>query len=333
MDLKKAARSAILGIAVADAVGVPVEFCSRESLQQEPVTGMRGYGTHDQKPGTWSDDTSMTLALMDSLAEKGFDIEDQMRRYVDWLWDAKYTAWDEVFDVGGTVKSAIFRYCKGTPVAECGEDGELYCGNGSLMRTLPLALYLHGIGCGWLNDVTSALIHASSAVTHANPRCLIACDIYCAIAFELCIGGSLQESIQNGVRKSFSFYNTRPEYEGELNQFTSLLTIGTWPEDMIKSGGYVLDTLQAALWCLLNSDSYANCILKAVNLGGDTDTTAAVAGGLAGLYYGEDSIPSSWMDALAKREYIIRMSETFVEKCLASLTEDPGPISSNNDSE
>lgn len=191
MDLRNTTRSAILGIAVADAMGVPVEFCSRESLREDPVIDIRGYGTHDQKPGTWSDDTSMTLALMDSLAEKGFDLENQMRRFVDWLWDAKYTAWAEVFDVGGTVKSAIFCYCKGTPVAECGENGELYCGNGSLMRILPLALYLHGIGCGWLNDVTLALIHASSAVTHAHPRRLIACDIYCAITFELCNGESL----------------------------------------------------------------------------------------------------------------------------------------------
>jgi ADP-ribosylglycohydrolase len=194
MNLHKMIRSAMLGVAVGDALGVPVEFYDRAVRKQDPVTGMRGGGFHGQKPGTWSDDTSMTLALMDSLTRRGFDIEDQMRCYVDWLWSGKYTAYDEVFDVGGTCKSAIFRYCKGTPAENCGEDGELYCGNGSLMRIMPMALYLYGTGRGELNDETALLIHASSAVTHAHPRCLMACGIYCAVVFRLCAGEEIRPS-------------------------------------------------------------------------------------------------------------------------------------------
>lgn len=313
MDLHKMIRSAILGLAVGDALGVPVEFCVREARRQDPVTGMRGGGFHGQKLGTWSDDTSMTLALMDSLTRKGFDIEDQMRCYVDWLWSGKYTAYDEVFDVGGTCKSAIFRYCKGTPAEKCGEDGELYCGNGSLMRIIPMTLYLYGTGRGELNDETALLIHASSAVTHAHPRCLMACGIYCAVAFRLCAGESIQAAVQNGLRDALDYYAGQEAFAGELEKFRSLTTIGTWPEQMIVGSGYVLHTLQASLWCLLRTESYADCVLRAVNLGEDTDTTAAVAGGLAGLYYSEDGIPKGWLDVLARREDILHMCDAFAD--------------------
>ncbi len=311
MNLQEIVRAAIFGIAIGDALGVPAEFVTREDLKTAPITGMRGGGYHDQKPGTWSDDTSMTLALMDSLTQNGFDPEDQMRRYVDWLWNANYTAYNDVFDVGGTVKSAIFRFCKGTPVQECGEDGDLYCGNGSLMRIIPMALYLYGIGRRSINDESIAMIHTSSAVTHANPRCLMACGIYCAVAFRLCSGEDPHDAVQNGVQDALSYYDTQQTFAGEMDHYRSLTTIETWPEQIIRGDGYVLHTLQAALWCFVNTNSYASCVLQAVNLGDDADTTAAVAGGLAGLYYGEENIPSTWLDILAKREEIRNMCDSF----------------------
>ena len=133
---------AILGFAARDALGVPAEFMSRSELWRNPVTDMRGSGVHNQPPGTWSDDTSMTLCMMDSLMEKGIDFSDQMERFADWLWNASNTACDEVFDVGGTTKRSIYKYLQNNPPLDCGETADYYCGNGSLMQILPMALFM-----------------------------------------------------------------------------------------------------------------------------------------------------------------------------------------------
>ena len=137
-----AVEGAILGSVVGDALGVPGEFMTREELEKNPIIDMIGGGAHEQLPGTWSDDTSMTLCTIDSIIEKGIDYDDQMYRFADWLWSASNTARDEVFDVGGATKHSIFRYMKKTPALECGELAENTCGNGSLMRIMPTALYL-----------------------------------------------------------------------------------------------------------------------------------------------------------------------------------------------
>lgn len=311
MDMRKMISGAMLGVAVGDALGVPVEFYNREVRRQDPVTGMRSGGFHGQRAGTWSDDTSMALALMDSLTRKGFDCEDQMRCYVDWLWSAKYTAGGVVFDVGGTCSAAIDRFAYGTPVEQCGECGENTCGNGSLMRIMPLALYLYATGRGELNDETAELIHKSSAVTHAHPRCCMACGIYCSVVFCLCDGMDRQTAVREGVRRALVYYGRAEEFAAEMELFSSLESVGDWPALMISGSGYVLHTLQSALWCFLRTESYADCVLQAVNLGEDTDTTATVAGGLAGLYYGEESIPTQWLDVLARREDIRYMCRAF----------------------
>ena len=316
MDMRKITRGAILGVAVGDALGVPVEFYNREVRRQDPVTGMRSGGFHGQKAGIWSDDTSMVLTLMDSLTWKGFNCEDQMRCYVDWLWSAKYTAGGIVFDVGGTCSAAIDRFAYGTPVEQCGARNENACGNGSLMRIMPLALYLVGTGRSELNDETAALIHAASAVTHAHPRCCMACGIYCSIVFCLCGGMERHTAVKEGVRRALAYYGGKEQFSAEMDNFTSLESVGIWPEQMIRGSGYVLHTLQAALRCFLRTENYADCVLQAVNLGEDTDTTAAVAGGLAGLYYGEESIPAQWLDVLARREDIRYMCAAFADSML-----------------
>ncbi len=312
-EMQEKITDAILGVATGDALGVPVEFYTREARKLDPVTGMRDGGFHNQKPGTWSDDTSMALALMDSLTRKGFDAEDQMRCYVDWLWSCKYTARDDVFDVGGTCSTAIHRFINGTPVSRCGAREEQSNGNGSLMRIMPMALWLYGTGRGRLTPETAELIHGSSAVTHATLRCQMACGIYCAVAFRLCDGEEPRTAVANGVRDALEYYGSREQFAGEMKNFASLATVGSWPEQMIRSGGYVLHTLQAALWCFLQTDNYADCVLLAVNLGSDTDTTAAVAGGLAGLAYGEKNIPGEWLDVLARREDLRYMCGAFAD--------------------
>lgn len=310
-------EGAILGLTVGDALGVPAEFMPRSALRRDPVCGMRSGGAHGQRAGTWSDDTSMTLCTMDSIIEAGIDYHDQMRSFAGWLWNGSNTAHGQVFDVGGTTKHAIFQFVKGVPPLECGERGENTCGNGSLMRIVPTSLYIVGrYGNTALDARAAALIHSASICTHAHPRCQMACGIYSSVIFQLCTGEELHTAVKNGVSSALAYYRKAAEFSGVYPEFTSLTDIMSWKESQVYSTGYVLHTLQAALWCLLTTSDYAACVLKAVNLGEDTDTTAEVAGGLAGLWYGAEAIPREWAETTAKYEEIRTLSRRFAHACL-----------------
>ena len=303
--MKNNVLSGIMGLTVADALGVPVEFKSRRTLESDPVTSMQAYGTYNQPAGTWSDDTSMTLGLVDSLA-KGLDYEDIMKNFSEWLYEAEYTPHGEVFDVGIGTNKALDRFKAGVPALECGGALERDNGNGSLMRILPIYYYLKSIyGNGFLkNEESFEIIHNVSALTHAHKRSQIACGIYISIASELANTTDLDKAVKDGIYLATSYYQKRNEFVEELNKYNRLEDIADLPIEEIKSSGYVVDTLEAAVWCLLTTKSYQECVLKAVNLGEDTDTVAAVAGGLAGIYYGYESIPDEWLDVVVKREYV-----------------------------
>ena len=327
--MKEKILGAIMGLCVGDALGVPVEFASRKSLQRDPVTGMRGYGVHNQPPGTWSDDTSMTLCLLDSLAH-GLDYDDIMQRFVSWMFEGKYTPHGEVFDIGGITKKALFRFGRGTEPLQCGGRSEFDNGNGSLMRILPLIFYLcsqYGYSpLGMMGtqekhddsiDGFFNTIHNVSSLTHAHARSHIACGIYLTVVGSLMQSCSSSISIGAAIYAAKKYYETKESYADELPFFAricggdSIRDFVHLPQDAIQSDGYVVHTLEAALWCLLNTDSYESCVLKAANLGGDTDTTAAVAGGLAGAHYGIHGIPKSWREQLARREYIEELCAGF----------------------
>ncbi len=312
----RAVEGAVLGFAAADALGVPVEFTSRTQRRLDPVTGMRGGGVHRQPAGTWSDDTSMTLCLLRSLLEKGLDYEDQMARFADWMQHGAYTANGLVFDVGNTTRRAIWRYLDGMPALSCGDRGENSCGNGSLMRIMPLALWLRGRGQGRLDGIAADLIHRASDLTHAHPLCEMVCGIYCSVIFRLCDGGELAQAVRAGLDEALAFYEASPVFRELSGRFASLREIASLPEEEIRSGGFALHTLQASLWCLLNTGSYAECVLRAVNLGEDTDTTAAVAGALAGLWYGAEAIPADWLRVLARQKELRTFSRRFARDCL-----------------
>lgn len=308
-------EGAVLGLAVGDALGVPAEFMHRDLLRSDPVNSMRAGGAHGQPAGTWSDDTSMTLCAMNSLSACGPDPDDQMRRFSNWLWSAENTARGEVFDVGGATKSAIFRFVKGTPALSCGEQAENTCGNGSLMRILPTALYLIGQGVRSLEDRSARIIHDASRCTHAHPRCLMACGVYCAVVFRLYDGTCLTDAVDSALRSALAYYASRPEFAPVYPDFLPLLNTQLLPEAAIQSTGYVLHTLQAALWCLLTTSDYAPCVCRAVNLGEDSDTTAAVAGGLAGLWYGAGHIPPAWAKATARYDMLQHRCRHFYLRC------------------
>lgn len=304
----------IMGGVVADALGVPAEFKNREELKKHPVTGMRGYGTYNQPAGTWSDDSSMTLATLDSL-KNGYDLNDMMDKFVEWRSNGSYTPFGEVFDIGNTCSDAIAHYMRNGDVRTCGRTGARENGNGSLMRILPICLYMYEKqkAEGLTDEAVIEAIHEVSALTHAHARSQFACGLYFFMVREVLNGnGSLQETLQRGLDAGFAYYANMRETAGELMYYARLCTpeeFKNLPEEEIESTGYVVATLEAALWCLVNTESYAEAVLKAVNLGSDTDTVAAITGGLAGLYYGYEGIPEEWMKEIKRREWVEGMCE------------------------
>ena len=308
----EAVLSGILGLCVGDALGVPVEFATREALSRNPVRGMLSGGTYDQPAGTWSDDTSMTLCQMDSITACGkADWEDLAARFARWMNEGYLTARGEAFDVGNTTLRAILRMVQGTPALQCGGGNEWDCGNGSLMRILPLAFYLSRQQGGY------ELIEAASSVTHAHPRVIVACALYVRLAMGLLAGKPLALSWEEAARAVFTHYRTASPalraaaqwYETQF--YRTPVEYQELPEKEVNSGGYVIHSLDAALWCLFQTGSYEECVLRAVNLGADTDTTAAIAGGIAGLLYGLDAIPESWRAAIARRELVEGLCRDF----------------------
>jgi len=297
--------SGLMGLCIGDALGVPVEFTSRAERIKSPVTSMQGYGTWDVPPGTWSDDSSLTFCLAECLCD-GFSLDAIANSFCRWYDEAYWTARDEVFDVGNTTFLAIANLKQGIPPLEAGGKTENSNGNGSLMRILPM-VYCH-------KSLTFAelisRVHQVSCITHAHMRSQIACGIYISIAVCLLQGLEPQPAYLQGLENIRQIYSTS-EYTLEIPHFSRVFSgeIDKLPLEEIRSSGYVIDTLEASLWCLLNSSNYAEAVLKAVNLGGDTDTTAAVTGGLAGIYYGVENIPSEWISQIARKQDIIDLAE------------------------
>ena len=302
----------IMGLAVGDAMGVPEEFRPRQELDLDPVTDFRAYGTFSQPAGTWSDDTSLTLCLLDSLSG-GLDYGDIMEKFQDWKDRGAYTPYGEAFDMGRTTVNALYKFKMGTPPARCGGDQPTDNGNGSLMRILPAAFYLYDrFGTDTLVYDASEVIHNISSLTHRHPRSIVACGIYTRVAILLISGKSAEEAAA-GAADVIAYYSAQKRFAHEASRYSRLASIPFFrslSREEIRSSGYVVDTLEAAIWCLLTTDSYRDCILKAVNLGEDTDTTAAVAGGLAGILYGYCAV-REMAQKLAKADYILALCKKF----------------------
>lgn len=295
-------KDVLFGVAFGDAIGVPVEFRSRSELLANPVTGIRGWGSHAQPEGTWSDDSSLTFCLAEMLCT-GYDLGDLARRFVNWKEMNYWTPHGEVFDIGIATSTAIDRLASGVEPVLAGGVDEGSNGNGSLMRILPLILYIRGkpIEERWMR------VREVSSLTHRHTRSVITCFIYLEFALEL-LSGKLKEDAYRVARQRTKDFLLEREYwdEREMHVFLGVLSgeILERDETQVNSSGYVIHTLEAAIWCFMNTNNYEDAILKAVNLGQDTDTTGAVTGGLAAVAYGWDSIPCDWLQTLAKRKDI-----------------------------
>lgn len=306
----------VIGHAVGDAMGVPVENELRRHLIDNPVVEMRGYGTHNQPPGTWSGDTSLTIAAMESITRlRTIDPEDLMKNFVDWYSGNKFTANDDAFDCDPITAKAIENFLKGYHPNECGMTDYYSNENGALIKLIPIAAYVYITHQHKIDDASMELIHAYTSLTHGHPCALIACGIYCLIAAQIFAGQKLSIAISNGLNRAKKFYSTREFFKEEWIRYEAFFheDFASTPSKNIVSRVYIIDNLKAALWCLLNTNNYKDLILKAVNLGGDADTVAAIAGGLAGAHYGLEQIPAKWLDVLKKKDYLTQMAINFYD--------------------
>ncbi|WP_226065431.1 ADP-ribosylglycohydrolase family protein [Kaistella polysaccharea] len=310
-DLSHQIKSALFGVAIGDALGVPVEFKSREIIRQNPVTDMIGYGTYNLPPGTFSDDSSMTFCLAEALTHD-FDLNRIAQNFVKWYHENFWTARGEVFDIGIATREAINRIAKGGQPEFAGSTDASSNGNGSLMRILPLLFYIKDLPIEERYQITKKV----SSITHGHIRSVISCFYYIEFARAILLGKEKFEIYQNLQTEIPDFLNTRSINPNEISIFNRLFqeNISEFEEAEIFSSGYVLHSLEASIWCLLTTENYKDATLKAVNLGEDTDTTAAIAGGLAGLVYGFDSIPKSWVEQLARKEDIDDLAKRMWEK-------------------
>lgn len=309
-------KSVVIGHAIGDALGVPVEFMSREELKEKPVVDMQGYGTFPVPKGAWSDDTSMSICALDAFDEGKLNFDKVMLNFARWYYQDAFTPTGEMFDIGNTCIMAIERYMKeNMSWRECGLCDEYSNGNGSLMRIHPFVLYTYLLDTNIKTKVE--IIELASALTHAHPRSKIACGIYAFVLWELldnAQNGCGKEAVRTGLKNAKNYYQGQVEFELHFAKLYQIADSNSMTEEDINSDGYVVHTLEAAIWCLLNTDSYKECVLKAVNVGDDTDTTAAIAGGLAGAMYGYDYIPKTWRETLIKREYIEGLCEELILK-------------------
>ena len=363
-------KAGIMGLVVGDALGLPVQFCDRQELKNNPVTQMEGYGTFNVPAGTWSDDSSLALATMDVIIqnhatnENDINVKAVMDNFVKWLYEGAFTPFRQAFDIGCTCQQAIAKYKLEGNVDTCGKTGEYANGNGGLMRIMPVCLFAYEkeMSGEWTEGQAVSVVEKLTAVTHNHKRACIASGMYYfmvkAVLEGKALRGQLEENgridvsqgqsredgllgtlqgqsgedglvevsqgrlqgtglrdvLQMGVDNAMKYYGVDSGNREELSHYNRLFYLDRFantPENEIKSSGYVVDSIEAAVWCLITTSSLKECLLKAVNLGEDTDSVGAIAGGLAGVYYGYEAIPKEWLDVIVEREWIEGMCDSF----------------------
>lgn len=293
------ARGAFLGLACGDAVGTTVEFKPRGSFV--PMTDLVGGGPFKLVAGQWTDDTSMALCLASSLIENGFDMHDQMERYVRWHEYGYMSSNGKCFDIGNATYEALMTF-KRTSDPLAGSFSPNSAGNGSIMRLAPVPIrYLD------TPELALDLCVEQSRTTHQSPECLMACRLLGEVLIRALQGRSKDEVLA----PSQQVLRLSPGLNSVASGGYKTKTM-----DQIRGSGYVVQSLEAALWCFWNTDNFKDCVLMAANLGDDADTTAAVAGQIAGAFFSEKGIPACWLDKLTMADEIGALAEQLVDKSL-----------------
>lgn len=297
LTLLDRSRGMLLGLACGDAVGAAVEFKARGSFP--PVTELLGGGKFRLAPGEWTDDTSMALCLADSLlACDGFNAIDQMARYKRWIDTGYRSCKPHPIGIGKTILQALMRYQR-SGEAFCGSSDPRSAGNGALMRLAPIPLF-------YSDDLhlTRHFAVESTRTTHAAAECLAASELFAELLHH-----ALHGRMSPGGQLPVITNDTWPES-------IKALAAGAFREksyEMLRGSGYVVESLEAALWCWDKAESYKSAILLAVNLGDDADTTAAICGQLSGATHGMSNIPQEWLNKLVGFEELRNLAEQLVQ--------------------
>jgi len=300
----------LMGFAIGDAMGVPLENKSREELLSKPVVKITGHGTYDMPEGTWSDDTSMMIATIDSINSKNdIDFQDIALKFVTYKNHAQYTPAHEVFGLSNTSIKAIdkFEEAHDNPT-DCGSDNIEDNDNGSLMRILPIAYF--ALDKKLKDFEVLDLVRNISSITHAHDISVMGCYIYTRFVMFLLTGKDKYSAYSMTKCVDYTMFSEEAQkaYERLLKEDISKLKIND-----IKSSNYVVDTLEAVILVLLKSENYKEAIIGAINLGGCTATIGALTGGLAGIVFGYDFIPEEWKSVIARKEYLLDIFEEFSE--------------------
>ncbi|HSJ29665.1 MAG TPA: ADP-ribosylglycohydrolase family protein [Acidimicrobiia bacterium] len=302
------ALGCLLGLAVGDALGAAVEFLPPGSFR--PVTGMRGGGAHGLAPGQWTDDTSMALALADSILEVGWDLGDQARRYVQWWRTGRYSVTGECFDIGNTTAAALARFETDGDARVSGLEASTAAGNGSIMRLAPVAIATMS---RYPDDVETVIDRCveSSLPTHRSPQATSACAVL-GVMLSALLGGEDEELVLDPSWSVWEAVRARMALHPEVDEVISGSHSRRAPPDIVGSG-YVVRSLEAALWALGAHSDFEGAVLAAVNLGDDADTTGAVCGQLAGARQGASAIPDEWLAGLAAGDSIAATARSLAE--------------------
>lgn len=296
-------KGSLWGSVIGDALGVPHEFKMRDEFEANPIDGMEGFGTYNQPPGTWSDDTSLSLCTMISLTQKGLDYNNQMSLFLKWLEEGFCSPHGEVFDIGDSTIESILNFKRGVNLFDCGGRQVWQNGNGSLMRILPLSINLKNQTDEFIIEETSK----SSSMTHGHHRSQLACAFYSLFLKRLLSGLDFSAAYQETIKV------IGPKMDEEKEEFSRILDQSILKGERISSTGYVIHSLEASLYCVYSTDSFKDAVLKAVNLGFDTDTTAAITGGIAGAIYGYESIPGEWKNVIVRKDFIEEVITGFIQ--------------------
>jgi ADP-ribosylglycohydrolase len=313
MELKERIKGMLFGIATGDALGVPVEFCKRQSRIDDPVQEMRAFGTHHQPAGTWSDDSSLVFCTVEAML-KGYSTELLGRYFLDWFLNGYWSAHGSVFDIGIATSQALQRIKSGFKAELAGGDEEMSNGNGSLMRIAPLIWECKNLEA----SERFHFVASASSITHRHLRSILACHYL--IEFIRLLAHNSLDKMQafNEMCRSWEsgLLVHSPECANEISAFSRILQpdFHLLPEEELSGSGYVVNTLETSVWCLLNSGNFRDSVLMAVNFGDDTDTTAAVTGALAGTYYGSSKIPLEWKSVIARSEDIENLALRLINR-------------------
>ncbi|MEF9934873.1 ADP-ribosylglycohydrolase family protein [Clostridium sp.] len=305
--------SGVLGYVVGDALGLAYQGMSKEKIEGTNIV-MDGF--EDIPKGYWSDDTSTMLCTMESLSN-GLDYRDIGDKLNRWITEGYMTPQGKAFGAGKTTIEALGRYESDSNVLELGSADERSNGNGSLMRMLPLAYYLYAKDIGLEESIK--IINNVSSITHRHVTAKTSCVIYTLFAMSLIEGNTMWNAYID-LKDKIEILSSNKDIELNGEAFSRILdnNIIMYDEKELWATGYCVDTLEAVFWSFLNGDGYADCVLKAIKLGGDTDTIAALTGALAGIYYEEEDISPEWINQIVKKEEIINLGNKFYNYLIES---------------